>query len=62
MFLDFRELNEKTIGDSYPLPNINDILDSLGSVKYFSVFDSVTGFTIYSVRYIKCYRAIALNY
>ena len=44
MVLDFRKLNEKTIGDSYPLPNINDILDSLGSAKYFSVFDLATGF------------------
>ena len=44
MVLDFRELNEKTIGDWYRLPNINDILDSLGSAKYFSVFDLATGF------------------
>ena len=44
MVLDFRKLNEKTIGDSYPLPNINDILDSLGLAKYFSVFDLTTGF------------------
>ena len=44
MVLDFRKLNDKTIGDSYPLPNINDILDSLGSAKYFSVFDLATGF------------------
>ena len=34
MVLDFRKLNEKTIGDSYRLPNINDILDSLGSARY----------------------------
>ena len=44
MVLDFRKLNERTIGDSYPLPNINDILDSLGSAKCFSVFDLATGF------------------
>ena len=44
MVLDFRKLNEKTIGDLYPLLNINDILDSLGSAKYFSVFDLATGF------------------
>ena len=25
-------------------PNINDILDSLGSARYFSVFDLATGF------------------
>ena len=43
MVFDFRKLNEKTIGDSYPLPNINDILDSLVSAKYFSVFDLSTG-------------------
>ena len=44
MVLDFRKLNEKTIGDSYPLLNINDMLDSPGSARYFSVFVSVTGF------------------
>jgi len=27
MVLDFRALNDKTIGDAYPLPNIVDILD-----------------------------------
>ena len=42
--LDFRKLNQKTICDSYPLHNINDILNSLGSGKYFSVFDLATGF------------------
>ena len=36
MVLDYRILNEKTIGDSYPLPDTNDILDSLGLAKYFS--------------------------
>ena len=44
MVLDFRKLNEKTIGDSYPLPNVNYIPDSLGSAKYFSVCDLATGF------------------
>ena len=44
MVLDFCKLNEKKIGDSYPLPNINDILDSLVSAKYFSEFDLATGF------------------
>ena len=44
MVLDIRKLNEKTIGDSYPLPNINDILDSLGSARYFSLFHLATGF------------------
>ena len=44
MVLDFPKLNEKTIGNSYLLPNINDILNTLGSAKYFLVFDLATGF------------------
>lgn len=30
LVVDFRKINEKTITDRYPLPNINDILDKLG--------------------------------
>ncbi|KAL6424939.1 hypothetical protein ACFW04_010072 [Cataglyphis niger] len=44
MVIDYRSLNEKTIGDAYPLPNITDILDQLGSAKYFSVLDLTSGF------------------
>jgi len=44
MVIDYRSLNEKTIGDAYPLPNITDILDQLGSAKYFSVLDPASGF------------------
>lgn len=44
LVIDFRSLNEKTIGDAYPLPNIVDILDQLGSAKYFSIFDLASGF------------------
>lgn len=44
MVIDFRKLNEKTVGDAYPLPNITDILDQLGSAKYFSKFDLASGF------------------
>jgi len=44
MVIDYRNLNEKTIGDAYPLPNICDILDQLGGAKYFSVLDLASGF------------------
>jgi len=44
MVIDYRALNEKTIGDAYPLPNITEILDQLRSAKYFSVFDLASGF------------------
>jgi len=37
LVIDFRALNEKTIGNAYPLSNIIDILDQLGSAKYFSI-------------------------
>jgi hypothetical protein len=32
--IDFRKLNEVTIGDSYPLPNIRDILDKFYPTKW----------------------------
>jgi len=44
MIIKFRVLNEKTIGDAYSLPNITEILDQLGSAKYFSVFNLASGF------------------
>lgn len=42
--VDFRKLNEKTIGDSYPLPNITDLLDKLGRCQYFTTLDLASGF------------------
>jgi hypothetical protein len=33
--VDNRKLNEKTVGDEYPLPDITEILDQLGQAKYF---------------------------
>lgn len=44
LVIDFRKLNEKTVGDAYPLPNISDILDQLGKARYFSCFDLASGF------------------
>jgi len=35
----FRKLNDPTIGDSFPLPNITEILDQLGNAKYFTTLD-----------------------
>jgi hypothetical protein len=42
--IDFRKLNEVTIGDSYPLPNIQDILVKLGKARYFSAIDCASGY------------------
>jgi len=42
--VDFRRLNDLTIGDSFPLPNITDILDQLGNAIYFSTLDLASGY------------------
>jgi len=42
--VDFRRLNELTIGDSFPLPNITNILDQLGNAKYFSTLDLASNY------------------
>jgi len=44
MVVDFRRLNEKTIGDAYTLPDITEILDQLGQSKYFTCLDMVMGY------------------
>jgi hypothetical protein len=44
MVVDFRKLNEKTIGDAHPLPDITEILDQLGQSKYFTCLDMVMGY------------------
>lgn len=42
--VDFRRLNQVTIGDAFPLPNITDILDQLGKSKYYSTLDLAQGY------------------
>lgn len=42
--IDYRRLNEVTLKDSYPLPNMEDCLDSLGGAKYFSTVDLSSGY------------------
>ena len=40
----FRALKDKNINDAYPLPNITEILDQVGSSKYYTVLDLASGF------------------
>lgn len=42
--VDFRKVNEKTIDDKYPIPNIADVLDKLGNCHYFTTLDLASGF------------------
>ena len=44
LVVDYRKLNEKTVGDAYPLPDITEILDQLGHSKYFSCLDLAMGY------------------
>lgn len=44
LVVDFRKLNEKTINDKYPIPNITDVLDKLGKCQYFTTLDLASGF------------------
>ena len=44
LVIDYRKLNEISVGDVYPLPQINDILDQLGHSKYFTTLDLASGF------------------
>lgn len=42
--VDYRKLNSHTIKDSYPLPRIDETLDSLVGAKYFSSLDLKAGY------------------
>jgi hypothetical protein len=42
--MDFRKLNYLTIGDSFPIPVISEMLNSLGNSKYFLTIDCASGF------------------
>ena len=42
--VDYRNLNEVTIKDAYPIPRIDETLDALGSAKWFSTLDLSSGY------------------
>lgn len=44
MVIDYRKLNAATKKDSYPLPRIDDLFDTLGKAKIFSTLDMRAGF------------------
>lgn len=44
MVIDYRRLNDVTIDDKYPLPNITELFDKLGKSTYFSTLDLASGY------------------
>lgn len=42
--IDYRRLNAVTIKDSYPLPRMDDCLDSLGTASFFTTLDCNIGY------------------
>ncbi len=41
---DYRQLNNRTLKDSYAMPRVEELLDCLGGMKYFSVLDMKSGY------------------
>ena len=44
LVVDYRGLNKKIEKTSWPLPRINDVIDSLDGNCYFSIFDLTSGY------------------
>lgn len=42
--VDYLKLNDVTRKDAYPLPRIDDALDSLANAKWFSTLDLASGY------------------
>ena len=41
--VDYRSLNKDTVSDVYPLPRIDDTIDSLAGSRYYSTMDLKSG-------------------
>ena len=44
MCIDYRKLNAITIGDPYPLPHIEELINGIGASKYITTLDLTKGY------------------
>ena len=49
IFVDYRELNKATKEEHFPLPFIDQVLDTLAGKKYFSFLDGYSGYNQISI-------------
>ena len=60
MCVDFRQLNDMTIKDAFPLPRIDDSIAKLGSAKYYSSVDVSNAFwQVELPEHVRSYTAFA---
>lgn len=50
MVIDLRRLNEKVVADEFPLPQQDEILQSLEGSQYLTMLDALAGFTQLSIK------------
>ena len=41
-------LNDATVDDKYPLPNVNELMDNMAGFAYYSILDGFSGY--YSIK------------
>lgn len=52
--VDFRRLNQLTIGDAFPIPRIDEILDQLGRSRYYTTLDLASEYHQVPIRPQNC--------
>ena len=48
--MDFRQLNDATVADQFPMPNTQDVIDRFTGCSYFSTFDLADAFFLVKLR------------
>lgn len=70
LVVDYSKLNDNTVDDRYPIPNIDEILEKLGRSMYFTTLDLAKGFhqveiaenDIHKTAFSVCTRDFTLTY